>query len=280
MNTYWNDILRDNFSLKGVGWANWPESYNLILYKKYLKGFDKVISELGSKHGFNVGESTRVLEIGPGVGFYTRYLKGKGVRDYEALDISRSSVENLGRSFPEYRFRQADVSAPEALGEEQKGKYDLTVIIDVLLHITNPENQRNAVKNLSESLKPGGFLLSGDAVTVLRKDKIPASEVSPHNRITDIESVKKLFSENGLELQGIYQRYNFLLNENFDFKHPLSQKLSGGFFWLINGSLTLFKGSEFYGKLIGYPLSFLDSIITPLQEQSRNCKFLLFKKIK
>ena len=43
---YWDKLLSENTSLKGVGWPNWPESYNLILYKKYLLGFEKVIQIL------------------------------------------------------------------------------------------------------------------------------------------------------------------------------------------------------------------------------------------
>jgi len=93
-----------------------------------------------------------------------------------------------------------------------------------------------------------------------------------------MDYLNQIFSESGALNQKIYQRYNYFLNKNFDFKFPVFGLLNKPFFWLLNGGLSVFRNNDLIGKLVGYPLSLMDSIITPFQKYSKNSKFILYKK--
>jgi len=275
---YWDKLLSENTSLKGVGWPNWPESYNLILYKKYLKGFENVINDLQKNHGFRLDEYKQVFEAGPGSGFYTSYFWKAGVKFYTGADISDSSVKKLKNKFTEFGFIRKNISETDEIIEINRNKFDLICIVDVLLHITDDHKFRSAVENLSTMLKPGGFLIIGDAISVFSKKN--HSEGSKYN--TDVSRhisyLNELLMVNDIKLQNIYHRHNFLMNKNFDFKYEFFNIINKPFFYILNAGLSFFRNNELIGKLAGYPLSILDSIITPFQKYSKNSKFLLYKK--
>lgn len=275
---YWDKLLDDNFSLKGVGWPNWPESYNLILYKKYLKGFDEVINDLETSCNFTINEKIKVFEAGPGTGFYTTFFWKANVKDYVGCDISEISIVNLRNKFPGFNFLRKDISINDDFIKSNIEKFDLINIVDVFLHITDDIKFRSAVSNLAKMLKPGGFIIIGDPITIYRVKSHSEGSKYTHDVSRNIEYVKEIFSKYNIHLFKIYQRYNFLLNKNFDFKYRFFEKIFNVFFYLLNGGLSVFRNSNFIGKLVGYPLSFFDSIITPVQKYSKNSKFLLMQK--
>lgn len=276
---YWDKLLSNNTSLKGVGWPNWPESYNLILYKKYLKGFENIINDLQKKYDFSIDSKKLVFEAGPGTGFYTSYFWKAGIKTYTGADLSETSVLKLSIKFPEFSFIRKNISDNDEFIKNNKDKFDLICIIDVLLHITDDQKFRDAIDNLSYILKPNGYLIIGDAISVY--SKINHSEGSKYN--TDVSRhinyLNELLSKHKINLLNIYHRHNFLLNKNFDYKYSIFNKINKPFFYLLNGGLSLFRNNEFIGKIVGYPLSALDSIITPFQKYSKNSKFLLYKKL-
>ena len=275
---YWDKLLSENTSLKGVGWPNWPESYNLILYKKYLKGFEKVIIDLQKKYGFTLNEKINVFEIGPGSGFYTNYFHQAGVQNYTGADISETSVQKLRSKYPAFSFIRKDISENDTYVTENENKFDLICIVDVLLHITDDAKFRRAVVNICRMLKNGGYLIVGDAISIYRKANHAEGTKYTHDVSRHIDYLNERFGVAKTKLQDIYQRYNFFLNKNFDFKYPVFNTLNKPFFWLLNGGLSVFRNSDMVGKIVGYPLSFFDSIITPMQKYSKNSKFLLYKK--
>jgi hypothetical protein len=77
---------------------------------------------------------------------------------------------------------------------------------------------------------------------------------------------------------GVYQRENFFLNKNFDFKYKVFEYLYKPYFFVLNAGLSLFKSSNFIGNFVGIPLSILDSLVVPFQKYSKNSKFLLLQK--
>jgi 2-polyprenyl-3-methyl-5-hydroxy-6-metoxy-1,4-benzoquinol methylase len=274
---YWDNLLSNNTSLKGVGWPNWPESYNRILYRKYLKGFEDVVNELRVTHNLFL-EDIRILEIGPGSGFYTRYMRQAGAKNYVGADISEASVSKLAQEFPEFEFIRKNISDPDEFVNDHEEYFDLICIIDVLLHITDEEKFVAALDNISKMLKPGGFLVIGDAISVY--SKVNHSEGSKYTTDVSrhIDHLKLQLKSSNIELLKVFQRHNFLMNKNFDFKYPVFNSLGKPLFYLLNGGLSFFRNNDLVGKLVGYPLSFLDSLITPFQKYSKNSKFLLFKK--
>lgn len=275
---YWDKLLSENTSLKGVGWPNWPESYNLILYKKYLKGFERLINELQLEYDFPLNEKINIFEIGPGSGFYTNYFHLAGVKNYTGADISETSVNKLKLKYPSFDFFRQDISEDSDFVFSNEDGFDLVCIVDVLLHITDDKKFRNAVKNICKLVKPGGYIIVGDAISIYRKANHAEGTKYTHDVSRHIDYLNERFTESNAKLQNIYQRYNFFLNKNFDFKYPVFNILNKPFFWLLNGGLSVFRNSDLIGRIVGYPLSFLDSVITPLQKYSKNSKFLLYKK--
>jgi len=275
---YWDNLLDENFSLKGVGWPNWPESYNLILYKKYLKGFEKVIIELNNKYNFQLNKNISVIEIGPGTGFYTTYFMQAGIKNYAGCDISETSILNLKRKYSEYNFLRKDISITDDFIEKNKDSFDLVCIVDVMLHITDNEKFKNAVKNLCYVIKPGGYFIIGDAISVFRKSSHSEGSKYTHDVSRHVDIFKKEFGIYNSKLLNIYHRENFLLNKNFDFKYKIFENLFKPFFYLLNGGLSVFRNSNLIGSVVGIPLSILDNMIVPFQKFSKNSKFLLFKK--
>jgi SAM-dependent methyltransferase len=275
---YWDKLLSENTSLKGVGWPNWPESYNLILYKKYLKGFEKLINELQQNYKLKLNDKINVFEIGPGSGFYTNYFHLARVKNYTGADISETSVSKLKLKYPSFEFVRQDISEDSDFVSSNENRFDLICIVDVLLHITDDKKFRNAVKNISKMVKPGGYIIVGDAISIFRKANHAEGTKYTHDVSRHIDYLNERFMESNAKLQNIYQRCNFFLNKNFDFKYPFFNTLNKPFFWLLNGGLSVFRNSDLIGKIVGYPLSFLDSIITPMQKYSKNSKFLLYKK--
>lgn len=275
---YWDKLLSENTSLKGVGWPNWPESYNLILYKKYLIGFEKVINDLNSNYSFPLNDKISVFEIGPGTGFYTNYFFQAGVKNYTGADISEASVQKLKSKYPGFDFIRKDISEDDDFVRENENKFDLICIVDVLLHITDDAKFRRAVKNICRMVKPGGFIIVGDAISIYRKTNHAEGTKYTHDVSRHMVYLNERFTESGASNLKIYHRYNYFLNKNFDFKYPVFNILNKPFFWLLNGGLSVFRNNDFIGKLVGYPLSVMDSIITPYQKYSKNSKFILYKK--
>ncbi len=275
---YWDKLLSENTSLKGVGWPNWPESYNLILYRKYLLGFEKVIQILNQEHNFALNDKISVFEIGPGSGFYTNYFYQAGVKNYLGADISDASVKKLSAKYSIFSFIRKDISEDDDFIAANKEAFDLICIVDVLLHITDDDKFRKAIENIGKLLKPGGFLIIGDAISIYRKSNHAEGSKYTHDVSRHIDYLKERASLSKLDLKGIYQRYNFYLNKNFDFRYSIFDYLNRPFFFLLNGGLSVFRNSDLIGKLVGYPLSIMDSLITPFQKYSKNSKFLIFKK--
>src|SRR5260221_5357167 len=166
---YWDNLLNQNFSLKGVGWPNWPETYNNIVYKKYLKNFFKIINDLEKDHNFKIDSTKSILEIGPGTGFYTNVFNTLGVKNLFGIDISQISIDNLKQKFTNFEFQRLSIYEDLKLYEEQKGKYDLCCIIDVLLHVVDDVKHKQAVLNICKMVKSGGFIITGDTATIYRK---------------------------------------------------------------------------------------------------------------
>lgn len=275
---YWDNLLTQNFSLKGVGWPNWPETYNEIVYKKYLKGFFKIINDLEIKYNFKVDGTKNVLEIGPGTGFYTNILKNLGIKKLLGIDISQISIDNLKKNFPDYTFDHLSIYEKLDFYEKNKENFDLCCVIDVLLHIVDDVKHKQAIHNICKMVKSGGYIITGDTATVYRKTNFSEGSKYDTDVSRHIDYIKNVFNEGDAELIGIYSRECFLLVKNIDFKYTIFEKLNDAFFYLLNGGLSVFRNNNTIGSLVGYPLSLLDSLIVPFQRYSKNNKFLLFRK--
>ena len=160
---YWEDRLREHYSLAGVGYLRLGRRYNEWMYRVRGQVFDRVIAGLGVG---DWGLGKKVLDVGAGTGFYVdRWLRlGATVT---GLDLTEVAVRELSRCFPAANFVQADIGAPlggRPLGERllPPGSFDAVSAFDVLFHIVDDAAYARAFQNIAALLRPGGWFLWSD----------------------------------------------------------------------------------------------------------------------
>lgn len=203
---YWNDRLKNKFDIEGVGYIGLGKIYNNFLYKNRLDMLDYIFKKfLGNN------EELSILEFGPGIGVFTQYFYDANVRDYEAIDISEISVNELTKKYKEYKFINGDISKSEYYNK----KYDLIFGADVLLHITNEDNFKAVISNISEFLKDDGVCILLDAISILN-----TKSQSEHAVIRDKNYIENILKDNDLELIQ-------MLPVAFFMNYPFDKKLLG-----------------------------------------------------
>ena len=152
---YWQERLKADDSLVGVGFSSLGHRYNGWIYRMRRD----VFMDRAPKLGIDMANA-HVLEIGPGTGFYIDLWHELGVRQVTGVDLAPVVVERLAARYPQHTFRQADVGAVDAPLEA--GAYDVVTAFDVMYHIVDEAMFEQALANVARSLKPGGLFMVAD----------------------------------------------------------------------------------------------------------------------
>jgi SAM-dependent methyltransferase len=153
--TYWDTRLRRDWTLHGVGLLAATTSWNEALYRVRGRVFRRVAATLET----DLTEA-RVLEVGPGTGFYLEQWKKQGVRALNGLDIAASAVAQLSEKFPEVELACGDVCEDvSALRESHPQGFDVVSAFDVLFHVMDDEKYAQAFRNVESLLAPGGWFV-------------------------------------------------------------------------------------------------------------------------
>lgn len=175
---YWHDRFNKyKDSIKGPGDEGLSEKENIEMYNQARKTFLKFCKT--EKVSFT---KSKVLEIGPGTGFYIKILKSSGVKNYTGLDITDVAFNKLKKAHPAFKFIKRDItksSPPE--------RYDLIVMIDVIEHIVEAEKLKKAMENIKRSLKPKGIFI---LAPVMQRSKKHLFYVR-HWTVKDLEALFK-----------------------------------------------------------------------------------------
>lgn len=149
---YWSDrFSKYGLSMQGAGHDGISKEENEKMYQEAAE----IFMEVCKKENLNF-KKIKVLEIGPGNGFYTELLRKLGVQDYTAIDITGVLFPKLKSKFPEFKFIKKDVTQGVI-----EGTYDLILMIDVMQHIVNDSKLDFCFKNIKHCLsKKGVFILS------------------------------------------------------------------------------------------------------------------------
>ncbi len=125
-----------------------------------MPGFYNAAIELTQKRALGpwlrVEPGTRVLDLGCGVGRWSRLLARNGAR-VTGVDLSPTMVAEAARRAREdglherCRFQVGDVSDLAA-----DGSFDVVVCVTVLQHVLSDEGRRSAVDGIAAALVPGG----------------------------------------------------------------------------------------------------------------------------
>jgi SAM-dependent methyltransferase len=192
--SYWEERAQ-RFAGEGAGLAavcayGMPEFYNRTI---------QLEQRLALRPWLNVAPGTRVLDVGCGVGRWSRLLAAKGAQ-VTGVDLSPTMVQQAqSRAAAEgladrCRFRVQDLSRLDV-----EGQFDLVLGVTVLQHILEPQLLEAAVRGMRTRLAPGGRMVLLEAA--------PSGEVkrcdSTVFRARRRDVYLKLFAESGLRLRAI-----------------------------------------------------------------------------
>lgn len=139
---HWDDLNRRG-DLSGVGQSGLPVSINLWLYRAKRRQVQRMVDRIPLA-------PRRVYDIGAGTGYWSAFWRAQGA-EVSGCDISAEAVARLSQSG---RYELLDISdlPPD-------GGYDLVWVADVLLHILDEDQFRQALTNIATIVEPNGYLV-------------------------------------------------------------------------------------------------------------------------
>ncbi len=191
---YWEDRAR-RFAAQGDGLAavcsyGMPDFYNrMIHFSQYL----------ALAPWLRVPPGLRVLDVGCGVGRWSRLLASRGAR-VTGVDLSPTMIAEARRRAAQAglasrcRFLVQDLARLDA-GEP----YDLVLGVTVLQHILDPGALRAAVQRLAAHLAPGGRLVLLEAAPLGTRDRCDTTVFKARDRA----SYLSLFESVGLRCRAL-----------------------------------------------------------------------------
>lgn len=144
-NDFWEKRHASEHTFWTVGRRAFDEPGNRAWYGRLEQDLRAAIAA----DGLDLSQSS-VLEIGAGIGFWTKMVRSLGCQQYVGVEIAQSAVDWLSQQFPVYRFEQADAS--KRLPE---GPFDVVMMIHVDEHIHGATFDA-AQRNIRAALKPAG----------------------------------------------------------------------------------------------------------------------------
>lgn len=156
---YWESRLGGEFSLASVGYLRLGQRFNRWMYRVRGEVFDRVVA--GLETGEKPWAGRRVLDVGPGTGFYVDRWLRLGAR-VTGLDLTDVAVAKLTRTFPQARFCQGDIGRELKRIPLGPGSFDAASAFDVLFHIVDDAQYARAFRNIAALLRPGGWFLWSD----------------------------------------------------------------------------------------------------------------------
>ncbi len=157
-------------------------------------------------------ESTKILEVGSGLGYLTHSLRCAGY-NIVGMDISNTAVEQAKKTFGDYYFC-ADLFE---LAHIQPESFDVVILTEVIEHVNRP---MDFIESIKQILKPGGYAI----ITTPNKSVFPSDIIWA----TDLPPVHCWwFSEESLLFAAKVKDFkiDFINFREFYKKHPLTLDL-------------------------------------------------------
>jgi SAM-dependent methyltransferase len=191
---YWEERAR-RYAGAGAGLAavcgyGMPGFYNRLIH---------LSQGLALAPWLRVSPGCRVLDVGCGVGRWSRRLAAAGAR-VSGIDLSPTMIAQAERRAAEEglaarcRFRVQDLTGLDA-GE----RFDLILSVTVLQHILDPRALRAAVQRMTAHLAPGGWLVALEAAPRRRVARCD----NPIFRARPREEYLQLFAACGLHVRRV-----------------------------------------------------------------------------
>lgn len=265
---YWETRLKQHSNLEGVGCQGRSKAWNYILYKSKIRTVNRALNKMN----LNL-EGCKALDIGTGVGFWVEYLLGKKVNYITGIDIALSSIEFCNKKFENLKnlkFVHGDISDNIFVYENLlREGYDLSTAFDVLYHITDDDKFCEAIKNISLTLKSGGYLFLTDILS-LSGNKISHQQ---HVRWRNLSFYKNCLNRYGLDIIYLVPMCCFL-GSPIDSDGLLNKILNFIYYGLTSKIKTFPKMEQVYLAILYY----FDSFFTLFSKCGVSTKLLVAKK--
>lgn len=191
---YWEDRARE-FAVEGNGLAavcsyGMPEFYNRAIHLEQRKALEPWL---------NVSPQSRVLDVGCGVGRWSRLLAARGAR-VTGIDLSPTMIAQARlRALSANVGARCEFFVQDLSTLDTRERYDLILGVTVLQHILDPESFRAAVAALGAHLAPGGRLVLLEAAPNARVDRCDSTVFNARPR----EVYLNMFRQCGLEVHAM-----------------------------------------------------------------------------
>lgn len=144
---FWQDHLKRFPDIRAVTFGSKTVAENEAIFRRAAAQFRSYVDEdLPS-----AGSRGSALEIGYGLGHFTRVKKDLGFRECTAVDFAAPPGPLLG---PRYTYLRRDAGERWDLGR----RFDLVTAIDVLFHITDDARFETALDNIRLHAHAGGVV--------------------------------------------------------------------------------------------------------------------------
>ncbi|MBI4992657.1 MAG: class I SAM-dependent methyltransferase [Candidatus Magasanikbacteria bacterium] len=257
---YWENRLREKYSLEGVGCLGFGEAYNKWLYRLRKASF---ISELMKLKQDRL--NSHLLDIDSGTGFYIKIFQSLDFKKIVGVDIAGQAITGLRKEFPGLVFEQLDISQENA-SDFLNDKFDVITAMDVLFHITDDRRYEQTIKNIYNLLKPDGYFIFTD-------NFVHGEEIRFEHHVS--RSLKRI--ESALIMSGftIIRRRPVFLFMNYPV--DTENKLLKFFFGRI--IVPCVQRSEVCGKIVGACLYCLERVASKfIREDGPSTELMVCRK--
>lgn len=254
---YWEERLRKDYNLRGVGHLGLGKHYNWFLYAIRRRLVRRVLRNMDLKF-----DNLRALDIGSGTGFYVELLEKLGVKDITGLDISNVAIQELKKKYSKYRFSREDIG--DNLTQVGDESYDLVTSFDVLFHIVEDSRYECAFENVYSLLNPGGYFIFSEGL--LRGRRITMKHVV----FRSMEEVERIINKTGFEMVKHIPMFVYM-GEPIDSDNIITSTLTK----II---LKVVSYSELAGMLIGGLLFPLETLLIRVVRNGPSTKIVVCRK--
>ena len=192
--TYWDDRAR-RFAGRGKGLAA-VCSYGM---PAFYNGLTHLAQRLALAKWLRVPPNTRVLDVGCGVGRWSRLLAARGAV-VTGVDLSGAMIAEAER-----RAAKAGIShrcrflVQDAAALDAGGPFDLVLAVTVLQHILDPALLSEAVERMGDHLAAGGRMILLEAAPANFSSRCDSTVFKARTRAAYL----RLFSAHGLTLRAL-----------------------------------------------------------------------------
>lgn len=163
-----------------------------------------------------------LLDLGSGTGHWIDfYHKNFELNSVRSVEISKPAVEFLNEKFTSkiqnFKAIEADFSSTHFRLKEQ---FDVINAVGVLFHIVNDEQWAQAMKNLSNLLKPNGVIIAGGEFgLVTRNVQFHTNDSYQKNKQNSIQKAKRVLVNKRIrsyfKWKGVAQKSKLQVVEKF-----------------------------------------------------------------